>query len=145
MSNRRTLWQSECGRGLRTPRQPVIIDEAFLTGIEERRRWEGVLGNLAVLWVGVHCDVAVAAQREQQRPDRVSGMAEHQAAAVHVGMLRCRGGHHPPVRLRLRALHRAAHRDRHHKPCGKRGNAGGLHKVSVIHKIFDNFQFTHKI
>lgn len=65
---------------------PVIIEDVFLTGVEGRRRWEGVLANLGVLWVGVHCGAAVAAQRERQRPDRVRGMAEHQAAAVHVGM-----------------------------------------------------------
>ena len=65
---------------------PVIIDEVFLTGTEGRQRWEGVLANFAVLWVGVHCDAEVAAQREQRRPDRVRGMAERQAAAVHVGM-----------------------------------------------------------
>ena len=64
----------------------VIIDDVFLTGIEGRQRWEAVLVNLPVLWVGVHCDAEVAAQREQRRPDRVRGMAEHQAAAVHVGM-----------------------------------------------------------
>lgn len=57
----------------------------FLTGTEGRRRWEGVLVNRAGLWVSVHSDGAVAAQREQRRPGRVRGMAEHQAAAVHVG------------------------------------------------------------
>lgn len=61
---------------------PVIIDEVFLAGTEGRQRWERILAHLAVLWVGVHCDAEVA---EQRRPDRVRGMAEHQAAAVHVG------------------------------------------------------------
>lgn len=64
----------------------VIIDDVFLTGIEGRQRWEEVLANLPVLWVGVHCDAEVAAHREQRRPDRVCGMAEHQATAVHVGI-----------------------------------------------------------
>lgn len=65
----------------------LIIDEVLLTGIEGRRRWESVLANPGVLWVGVHCDAAVAAWREQRRLDRVRGMAEHQAQAVHVGMI----------------------------------------------------------
>jgi chloramphenicol 3-O phosphotransferase len=40
----------------------------------------------AGLWVGVHCDSAVAAGREMARGDRVIGMAQAQAEIVHVGV-----------------------------------------------------------
>ncbi len=44
------------------------------------------LRGLRVLWVGVHCDPAVAAAREAQRPDRIPGMARTQAQRVHTDM-----------------------------------------------------------
>ncbi|MFI7690401.1 hypothetical protein ACIBQ6_15095 [Nonomuraea sp. NPDC049655] len=46
----------------------------------------GGLAGLDVLWVGVRCDGAVAAERERARGDRVPGMAEAQAAVVHDGV-----------------------------------------------------------
>jgi chloramphenicol 3-O phosphotransferase len=39
-----------------------------------------------VLWVGVHCDPLVAANRELARPDRIRGMAVNQAVALHAGV-----------------------------------------------------------
>jgi chloramphenicol 3-O phosphotransferase len=36
-----------------------------------------------VAWVGVHCDAAIAHQREASRPDPDAGMAAVQARQVH--------------------------------------------------------------
>ena len=66
---------------------PVILDEVFLGGVASQRRWREVLGGLAVLWVGVRCDSAVAAAREVARADRVQGMAVSQAEVVHRGVV----------------------------------------------------------
>lgn len=63
----------------------IIIEEVFVGGVESRNRWQVALTGLDVFWVGVHCDPAVAAERERARGDRVSGMAETQALAVHIG------------------------------------------------------------
>lgn len=64
----------------------IIIDDVFLSGVEARDRWQAALVNISVLWVGVRCDPAVAAERERARGDRVTGMAETQASMVHAGM-----------------------------------------------------------
>ncbi|MEU7004845.1 chloramphenicol phosphotransferase CPT [Nonomuraea sp. NPDC046570] len=65
----------------------IIIDDVLLGGAEAQREWQKVLDGLDVLWVGVRCDGAVAAERERARGDRVPGMAEAQAEAVHDGMV----------------------------------------------------------
>ncbi|MFG2826925.1 chloramphenicol phosphotransferase CPT [Streptomyces sp. NPDC048434] len=65
----------------------VIIDEVFLGGAESQQRWQKALGGLAVLWVGVRCESAVAADREVARGDRVQGMAASQAHRVHEGVI----------------------------------------------------------
>lgn len=65
----------------------IIIDDVFLEGAASRSRWEQVLADVGVLWVGVYCDAEVAAQRERQRPDRIPSMAERQAKLVHAGMV----------------------------------------------------------
>ncbi|OLZ43755.1 chloramphenicol phosphotransferase [Amycolatopsis coloradensis] len=65
----------------------VIVDDAFLGGAESQRRWRDAFDGLEVLWVGVRCDGAVAAGREMARGDRVAGMAESQAEAVHRGVV----------------------------------------------------------
>jgi chloramphenicol 3-O phosphotransferase len=65
----------------------VIVDEVFLGGAAAQRRWREALGTLEVLWVGVHCDLAVAAGREIARGDRVPGMAAAQADLVHQGVV----------------------------------------------------------
>ena len=61
----------------------VVVDDVFLSGAASQHRWEQALGDLNVLWVGVRCDAAVAARREQQRGDRTAGMAAQQADIVH--------------------------------------------------------------
>jgi chloramphenicol 3-O phosphotransferase len=64
----------------------VIVDEVFLDGGRSQARLRQALSGLAVLWVGVRCDPAVAAAREAGRKDRVPGMAASQADAVHQGV-----------------------------------------------------------
>jgi chloramphenicol 3-O phosphotransferase len=64
----------------------VIIDDVFLGGAASQQRWQKVLGGLAVLWVGVRCERAVAAGREIARGDRIQGMAALQAEVVHQGV-----------------------------------------------------------
>ena len=61
----------------------VIVDEVFLDGGGSQERLRAALGGLAALWVGVKCDREVTRAREALRPDRVAGMAEAQATAVH--------------------------------------------------------------
>jgi chloramphenicol 3-O phosphotransferase len=64
----------------------IIIDDVFLGGAASQQRWQKALTGLAVLWVGVRCDSAVAAGREIQRGDRTQGMAASQANVVHEGV-----------------------------------------------------------
>ncbi len=61
---------------------PLILDEVFLSGGATQTTMRATLQGLHVLWVGVHCDPAVAAGREAQRPDRIPGMARTQAQRV---------------------------------------------------------------
>lgn len=65
----------------------VIVDDVLLGGADSQQQWQRVLGGLEVLWVGVRCDSAVAAERERAREDRIPGMAVAQAEAVHDGMV----------------------------------------------------------
>jgi chloramphenicol 3-O phosphotransferase len=65
----------------------VVVDDVFLGGPHSQERWRGALAGLDVLWVGVRCDAAVAAEREIARGDRVQGMAEKQAETVHQGVV----------------------------------------------------------
>jgi chloramphenicol 3-O phosphotransferase len=64
----------------------IIIDDVFLGGAASQQRWLKALDGLAVLWVGVRCDGAVAAGREVARGDRTEGMAASQADVVHKGV-----------------------------------------------------------
>lgn len=64
----------------------VIVDEVFLGGGTSQERLRAALRGLAVLWVGVTCDLEVAKAREALRPDRVAGQAESQADLVHRGV-----------------------------------------------------------
>ena len=64
----------------------VIVDEVFLGGAESQQRWRSALAGLDVLWVGVRCAGAVAADREVARGDRINGMALSQAELVHRGV-----------------------------------------------------------
>jgi chloramphenicol 3-O phosphotransferase len=66
---------------------PLILDEVLLSGAAGQGRLRAALAGLAVLWVGVHCEPAVAAAREAGRTDRVRGMAMAQAVAVHAGVV----------------------------------------------------------
>src|SRR5262245_4275542 len=52
----------------------IIVEDVFVSGVETRNKWQAALAELAVLWVGVRCDAAVAAVREQERGDRITGM-----------------------------------------------------------------------
>ena len=61
------------------------MDEVFLGGAASQQRRKKALGALQVLWIGVRCDSAVAADREIARGDRVTGMAASQAEVVHQG------------------------------------------------------------
>jgi chloramphenicol 3-O-phosphotransferase len=45
--------------------------------------WCEALDALAPVWVAVHCDVEVAAQREAARGDRAIGLVRGQADVVH--------------------------------------------------------------
>jgi chloramphenicol 3-O phosphotransferase len=64
----------------------IIIDDVFLGGAASQQRWREAVAGLAVLWVGVRCDSAVAAGREVARGDRTQGMAASQATVVHEGV-----------------------------------------------------------
>ncbi|MFI7005212.1 chloramphenicol phosphotransferase CPT [Streptomyces sp. NPDC050145] len=65
----------------------IVIDEIFLGGAASQRRWLRALGDLDALWVGVHCEPEVAAEREVARGDRTRGMAAAQAKTVHEGVV----------------------------------------------------------
>ena len=64
----------------------VIIDEVFLDGGHSQARLRAALEGLTVVWVGVRCHPAVAADRERRRGDRMTGLAREQAARVHEGV-----------------------------------------------------------
>jgi chloramphenicol 3-O phosphotransferase len=65
----------------------IIFDDVFLGGAQSQRRVQEAFGPLPVLWVGVHCEIAVAEGREIARGDRAPGMAASQAAVVHSGIV----------------------------------------------------------
>lgn len=64
----------------------LIVDEVFLGGGTSQDRLHAAFSDLAVLWVGVRCDAAVAEARERQRGDRIIGQARDQAERVHQGV-----------------------------------------------------------
>jgi chloramphenicol 3-O phosphotransferase len=64
----------------------VLLDDLTLDGIADQRRWNDALRGLGVLWVGVRCAPAIAAEREVRRQSRLPGIARHQAESVHVGV-----------------------------------------------------------
>ncbi len=61
----------------------IIFDDVFLSGAMSQECTRAGLAGLEVLWVGVHCDPVIAAEREMARGDRARGMAASQAAVVH--------------------------------------------------------------
>jgi chloramphenicol 3-O phosphotransferase len=65
----------------------VIVDDVFLSGGHSQARLRTAFAGLRVLWVGVRCDPEIAAAREAERGDRISGMARSQAVAVHAGVV----------------------------------------------------------
>ena len=75
-------WRSSVGAIVRAGAN-VILDEVFLEGAEDQVRWQHTLEGLVVTWVGVECDVEVAAAREAARGDRVQHLARFQAGLVH--------------------------------------------------------------
>ena len=64
----------------------ILVEDNFVTGPAAQRRWRQALQDIPTGWVAVRCDAAVAARRERHRADRITGMAEQQADAVHVGV-----------------------------------------------------------
>lgn len=64
----------------------VVLDDVFLSGAASQARVREQLDGLNVLWVGVRCAPEIAAQREQARGDRTTGMAALQAEVVHEGV-----------------------------------------------------------
>lgn len=64
----------------------IILDEVFLGAAEDQARWKQTLEGHRVLWVGVQCDIDVAAGREAARGDRKPNMARFQSAVVHQGV-----------------------------------------------------------
>jgi chloramphenicol 3-O phosphotransferase len=64
----------------------VILDDVLVDGADDQNRWNTVLGDLPVCWVGVHCDPETASMRERVRGDRPAGGARRQATSVHVGV-----------------------------------------------------------
>lgn len=64
----------------------LLIEDDFVSGPGTQRRWRRALSGIPTGWVGVRCDPAAAARREQARGDRTTGMAERQAVSVHAGI-----------------------------------------------------------
>jgi chloramphenicol 3-O phosphotransferase len=64
----------------------LILDEVFLEGRQSQERVRHAFAERNVVWVGVTCDVLVAAQRERERGDRVVGASEKQSLLVHEGV-----------------------------------------------------------
>ncbi|RIJ69756.1 chloramphenicol phosphotransferase [Nakamurella silvestris] len=64
----------------------VILDDVFLGGTASQERTRTGLAGLNVCWVGIHCDLAVAVEREAARGDRAPGMAASQIDLVHRGV-----------------------------------------------------------
>lgn len=65
----------------------IVVDDVWIGGASSQARWREALGDLPALWVGVHCDPAVLAERERARGDRVVGMAADQLPLVHAGVV----------------------------------------------------------
>jgi chloramphenicol 3-O phosphotransferase len=60
-----------------------LVVDTVLHDPSVRDHCREVLGDFAVLFVGVHCPAAELVRREQARGDRESGLACRQLAAVH--------------------------------------------------------------
>lgn len=64
----------------------VLVDDITVDGLTDQERWNQVLQDLEVCWIGVHCAPEVAAAREAGRGGRLPGIARHQAQSVHEGV-----------------------------------------------------------
>ena len=64
----------------------VLVDDITVDGFTDQERWNQVLQDLEVCWIGVHCAPEVAAAREAGRGGGLSGIAHHQAQSVHEGV-----------------------------------------------------------
>jgi chloramphenicol 3-O phosphotransferase len=64
----------------------VLLDDLTFDGVADQHRWNDAVQGLRVLWVGVRCAPAIAAERELRRQSRLPGIARHQAESVHVGV-----------------------------------------------------------
>ncbi|MGI9373756.1 MAG: phosphotransferase-like protein [Hyphomicrobiales bacterium] len=60
----------------------IISDNALVTAAQKQELMSAVM-PFKVLWVGVHCDLTVATQREKARGDRVLGTAKREHLCVH--------------------------------------------------------------
>nr|WP_269330537.1 hypothetical protein [Kineosporia babensis] len=78
-------WMAGVARMVQTGAR-VLIEDNFVSGPGGQQRWQAVLAEAPVGWVGVRCAPSIAAAREQVRGDRVTGMAAKQADAVHEGI-----------------------------------------------------------
>lgn len=78
-------WRSAVGALVREGAS-VILDEVFLEAAEDQALWRRTLDSSEVTWVGVRCDVEVAAARESARGDRLPNLSRYQAAVVHEGV-----------------------------------------------------------
>lgn len=52
----------------------LILDEVLLSAAAGQKRLRLTFRDVSVIWVGVHCDLDVAASREVQRADRLKGI-----------------------------------------------------------------------
>jgi chloramphenicol 3-O phosphotransferase len=59
-----------------------VIDDVWLVP-DQPAGMQGALLAANTLWVGVHCPLAIAEQRERERGDRIVGTARGQYARVH--------------------------------------------------------------
>jgi chloramphenicol 3-O phosphotransferase len=70
-------WAACAGAGL-----DQVIDDVWLVP-DQPAGLQGALLAANTLWVGVHCPLAIAEQREQERGDRIAGTARGQHALIH--------------------------------------------------------------
>ena len=64
----------------------IIIDDVSF-GKEEVDVWRAALKDFKVLWVGLTAPVEILEQREQERRDRMTGLAKWQEERVHQGVI----------------------------------------------------------
>jgi chloramphenicol 3-O phosphotransferase len=70
-------WAACAGAGL-----DQVIDDVWLVP-DQPAGLQDALAAASPLWVGVHCPLAIAEQRERERGDRIVGTARGQHARVH--------------------------------------------------------------